>query len=186
MGKTTEQKKPLTATEIAAEATVNAFARQHGEYARVAFTERDKEGGMIEGTRMRRIAPVRALEGLAVKHPKSDKPFLTEVHMMAAKKYDAMILAAQGHCDHEIKEWVDRSPSPGSRTLYHIMANDQLARLHLRMPVDHRMALACVFISSRDKTLAQVWPLRSIRDIQRKTIKDGLDWLAAEFGFRSR
>lgn len=54
------------------------------------------------------------------------------------------------------------------------------------MSIEHRGVLGVVFITDRDKTLNKIWPLRSIRDVRRDAIKDGLDWLAVEFGFKSR
>lgn len=184
MGKATQEQ--LTASEVAAEETVSAFIRQHGSFARIAFSERDADGGLMEGSRMRRLAPARALEGLAAKHPKTEKPFLSEHHIMAANRYHDMLEAAHGRMNHELGETVDSSPNPGGRTLAHLAANDAIARLHGRMGNDHRSVLDVIFEKRNESTMAEIWPIRSIRNGKREVIRDALAWLSVEFGYRSR
>jgi hypothetical protein len=183
MGKATQEQ--LTATEIEAEATLNPFTRQHTNYERVTFSERDMDGGLMEGTHMMRLAPVRALEGLAVTHPKRDRPFLCSSQVMAANKYHDLLEAAHGRMNHEINAKVDKSGNPDGRTLTHLEANDRLSRVHRRMAIDHRAVLDLIYIQRPKSTMANIWPNRTLRNRSREIIGDALAWLAVEFGYTS-
>ena len=178
-------KPPVSATQIAAEQSVTPEARQHAAYVSEVATERDVEGGMMDTTRMRRLAPVRPLEGMAEKHPKADSPFLEAVHIIAANKYHDMLEAARGRMNHELTETVDSSRNPEGRTLGYLEAIDSLARIRLRMPIDYASVLNLCFVLHPDKTMAEICPNRTLRNINRQIMKEALQWLAVEFGYSS-
>lgn len=177
--------KRLTATEREAESSLSPHARQHAEYVRTVHGVHDAEGGVMDGHHMRKIAPVRPLEGWARKNPKAKEPYLDAIHILAANKYHDLIEAAHGRMNHEIKEQVDSSPNPEGRTLGFIEANDILTRIHVRMPMDFKSMADLIFVKFPDKSAAQIWPNRTLRNISREIAKDMLIWLAAEFGLTS-
>ena len=175
-----------SALEAHAQASVSKQTRQHGEYSYETFTDRPDGKGMEENGRMRRVSPVRALEGLFVHHPKASEPYLNAIHNISAWDYHGLLNSAKGGMSHELREAVDSSGNPEMRTLNHIEAVDKLSRLHLRMPMDFRSMLDLIYISRPDSSMHDIWPNRQLRNMSRTIIRDTLDWLAVEFGHKSR
>lgn len=190
MGKTKRKpKQRLTkrqppATEIQAENSLPAEARQHASYAVERFAMRDAEGSAsnaLDGHRMRRVACAKALEGLVVKQPRSEEPFLTPVQAQAASVYQGDLDACHGGQSHEINERVQMSGSPDLAQCYQLDCLNRVARIGHRMHPDQNKAVRTV-IENREMSLSALWPERTAQRRAKELIRDGLDWLAQEYG----
>ena len=174
-----------TAVEREAINSVPPMARQHAAYGVQRFTDRPDGESMQDNARAVRIAPIKPLEGLASKHPKASQPFLSMQQLAAAFYYDTLLERAQAKYNHELGEIVDSSPNIEGRILSHMEANDTLARLHIRMPIDYKCMCDNLWRLWRDNTMREIWPNRALRNINREIIGDTFDWLATEFGYQS-
>jgi len=128
----------------------------------------------MSGARMERIAPVRALEGLARINPKSDKPYLTPIMILASRKYYILMEAAKGKLNHEIIEPVDKSVDSDGRLVSHLTANDRFTRLRLKMPMDFSAMADLLYVKMPDRSLTQIWPNKTLRENSKVIIRDTL------------
>ena len=173
---------PSPLEQIARESiTPEAASRQ--AYRLTRFAEKDFEGGVsLNGMRLERLACVKALEGLARKHPKRKTLFLQAYHLMAASEYHGDILAAQGHRSNAFRERIDisaRSEGGLGRRL------DVSRRLLRAAEVLEPEELACLNKIIRDcpeESMADLWPNRTARNTARELIKSGLHELAVFYG----
>ena len=173
------QPSPL---KIAAEGSLNTEARQHAEYRVVPFQERGLDRGVLDGMRMEKIACVRALEGLARRHPKARRAYLDPVHLMAANAYHADLVAFQGQKSHALREAIDVSTDVEASILYRVEARQKLIRIQNRMPAELKNVLDQILIRTPDATLVSIWSNRSERDKAKVQIRAGLEYLAVEYG----
>ena len=166
MGKTKRKpkqrptKRQLSATEIEAEKSLPPEAREHAAYAIERFAMRDADGSTsnaLDGHRMRRVACAKALEGLVVKQPRSEGPFLTPVQAQAASVYQGDLDACHGGQSHEINERVQMSGSPDLAQCYQLDCLNRVARIGHRMHPDQNKAVRTV-IENRDMSLSALWP----------------------------
>lgn len=179
------QKLPKSYSPLAqiARDSVTDEARAQQAYRLTNFAEKDFDGGVsLNGMRLERLACVKALEGLARKHPKRKLNFLNGHHLMAASQYHADILAAQGHRDNSYRERIDissRSEGGLSRRL------DVSRRLLRAAEALEPQELACLNTIIRDKpgkSMIDIWPNRTERNTARELIKSGLHELAVFYG----
>lgn len=178
--KLVQSRSPL---EQLAQDSVTAETRARQSYRLVRFAEKDFEGGVsLNGMRLERLACVKALEGLARKHPKRKSVFLEAYHLMAASEYHRDILAAQGHRDNSYRERIDvSSRSEGGLT----QRLDVSRRLLRAAEVLEPEELACLNRIIRDKpdsTMSELWHNRSERNTARELIRSGLHELAVFYG----
>ncbi|GLQ20378.1 hypothetical protein GCM10007854_13330 [Algimonas porphyrae] len=176
-------KPVLSPIMIAAEASLTAEAREHFKFRSERFAERDLEQGTMDGARMRRVACARALEGLVVKQHKASAPFLDPVHAQAASIYQGDLDACHGGQSHEIVERVHMSGSPDMAQCYQIDCLNRVARIGNRMCPDQNRSVRLV-LEHRNQSLSRLWPNRAQRNAARYRIRDGLDWLAQEYGLK--
>ena len=99
-------KMPPSAIHSAAERSITPQARRHHQFTREDFTERLPTGAAEDASRMRRVAPVRAMERIA--------PKVGPDLMAAANRFHAAILATQGVNTGEIRERVQSSAAPAT------------------------------------------------------------------------
>ena len=115
------QKAPLSAIDIAAEATVSKSQRQHGNYLRERFTDRDNDNGLQDNARMRRTSPIKVLERMISTRGREAKPYLEPHHMAAVNQMYILLEQTRGTRSHEIRERVDMSMSKSQAlSLIHI------------------------------------------------------------------
>ncbi len=177
-----KQASPLV---ISAEASLPPEARLHADYKAQWFQERDLEGGIMDGVRMERISCVRALEGLARRHPKAKSAFLKPYHLMAANAYHADLLGVRGQKSHELRESIDVSTDVELAMIYRVEAQAKLVKIQNRMPSDLKHVMDTVLVSFPDQSLNRIWPNRSERDKMKAKIKEGLEFLAHIYGLTS-
>jgi len=149
----------------------------------VRFAEKDFEGGVsLNGMRLERLACVKALEGLARKHPKRKSIFLEAYHLVAANQYHSDILAAQGHRDNSYRERIDVSSRSEGGLSQRLDVSRRLLRTAEALEPEE---LACLNIIIRDKpdsSMTDIWPNRKERNTARELIKSGLHELAVFYG----
>ena len=163
--------------------SVTAETRAQQVYRLVKFAEKDFEGGVsLNGMRLERLACVKALEGLARKHPKRKSIFLESFHLLAASQYHGDLLSAQGHRDNSYRERIDVS----SRSEGGLSARLDVSRRLLRAAeVLEPEELSCINRILRDRpdnSMAELWRNRTERNSARELIKSGLHELAVFYG----
>lgn len=178
--KVPKSKSPL---EQIARDSVTSETRHRNAYKMVRFAEKDFEGGVsLNGMRLERLACVKALEGLARKHPKRKTLFLQAYHLMAATQYHGDILAAQGHRDGTYRERIDVSSRSEGGLSQRLDVSRRLLRAAEALEPEE---LACLNAIIRDKpeaTMVDLWPNRTQRNTARELIKSGLHELAVFYG----
>lgn len=180
-------KRQLSATEIEAEGKLALEARQHAAYAIERFAMKDAQGdaqNALDSHRMRRVACAKALEGLAVIHHRAKQPFLDPIHLQAASVYQGDLDACHGGGSHEIVERVQSSGSPDLAQCYQLDCLNRVARIGHRMDPAQNKAVRIV-LENRDMSLTRLWPERTAQRYAKERIKDGLVWLAREYGLMS-
>ena len=113
-------RKHPTSTQLAAERSLPKEARAHARYLREDFTERLSTGAAESASRMRRVAPCRALERVARKVG----PDL----MAGAQRHHVTILAVEGVGTGKIRERVQSSAAPATVQDMLVDAVDRLAK----------------------------------------------------------
>lgn len=186
MARSNSKRKPtkiqLTATQIAAEATVSAALKQHGEFERVRFAERSqKTGADLDGHRMVRSVPVTGLRRLTL------EPY----QIAAANEYDAAYLASLGACNHQLRPFIDKS-----RVNHIVVATEGGAQVaavkrHLMRCGDGRGVLLCgllrkLFETQRDDSLRVISGSKKGAERNVKRVHELLDELAVVFGIKSQ
>ena len=173
-------KSPL---EVLARQSITPETGARQAYILTRFAEKDFEGGVsLNGMRLERLACVKALEGLARKHPKRKTLFLQAYHLLAASQYHSDIFASRGHRSHVFRERIDvssRSEAGLSRRL------DVSRRLLRAAEVLEPEELACINRIIRDmpdSSMADIWSNRTERNTARELIKSGLHELAVFYG----
>lgn len=152
-------------------------------YKLVHFAEKDFDGGVsLNGMRLERLACVKALEGLARKHPKRKTLFLQAYHLMAASQYHGDLQAVQGQRSNTYRERIDvSSRSEGGLTRRLDVSRRLLRAAEVLEPEE----LACINTVVRDRpdeSMADIWPNRTQRNTSRELIKSGLHELAVFYG----
>ncbi len=168
--------------QIAKDSITPETGAQQG-YKLVRFAEKDFDGGVsLNGMRLERLACVKALEGLARKHPKRKSRFLEAYHLMAGSHYHADLLAAQGHRNATYRERIDISSQGEGHITRRLDISRRLLRAAEKLEPEE---LACLNRAIRDRpdaTMAEIWPNRTERNTARELIKSGLHELAVFYG----
>ena len=163
--------------------SITPEARERNHYKYVSFAEKDFEGGVsLNGVRLERLACVRALEGLARKHPKRKSLFLQPYHLMAANQYHGDILAAQGHRSHAFRERIDVSSRSEGGLSSRLDVSRRLLRAAEILEPEELACLNRIMRDNPDNTMAEIWPNRTQRNTARELIKSGLHELAVLYG----
>lgn len=169
--------------EQVARDSITPEAAQRQNYKLVRFAEKDFEGGVsLDGMRLERLACVKALEGLARKHPKRKTLFLSPYHLLAASQYHGDIQSVQGQRSSTYRERIDvSSRSEGGLTRRLDVSRRLLRAAEVLEPEE----LACINQVIRDRpdeSMAEIWPSRTERNTARELIKSGLHELAVFYG----
>ncbi len=152
-------------------------------YKLVRFAEKDFEGGVsLNGMRLERLAPVKALEGLARKHPKRKTLFLQSYHLLAASQYHGDLLSAEGHRNNTYRERIDVSASGDTGINRRLDISRRLLRAVEKLEPEELASLNKVIRDYPDGTMAEIWPIRTERNTARELIKSGLHELAVFYG----
>lgn len=195
MARSNSKRKPtkiqLTATQIAAEASVTKAMKQHGEFDRVRFAERsEKTGADLDGHRMVRRVPVTGLRRMTL------EPY----QIAAANAYDAAYLASLGACNHELKPFIDKSRVDQMVIAFEGGAQVAAVKRHLLQvggggngdkSANGRGVLLCgllrkLFETQRDESLRVISGSKKGAERNVKRVRELLDELAVVFGIKSR
>lgn len=175
--------KSRSPLEQIARDSITAETRARQSYRLVRFAEKDFEGGVsLNGMRLERLACVKALEGLARKHPKRKSVFLEAYHLMAASQYHGDILAAQGNRDNSYRERIDVSSRSEGGLTRRLDVSRRLLRAAEVLEPEELAFLNRVIRDKPDSTMAELWPNRTERNTARELIKSGLHELAVFYG----
>ncbi len=175
-----QSRSPL---EQLARDSITEQARDRHSYQMVRFAEKDFEGGVsLNGMRLERLACVKALEGLARKHPKRKTLFLQAYHLMAASRYHGDVQAAQGHRSSTFRERIDVSASREGGLTRRLDVSRRLLRTAEALEPEELAVLNRVIRDRPDESMADIWPNRTERNTARELIKSGLHELAVFYG----
>ncbi len=175
--------KARSPLEVAARESVTRETGARHDYVLSYFAERDFEGGVsLNGIRLERRACVKALEGLARKHPKRKKPFLEGYHITAANMYHGDLMAMEGHRDHSYRERIDVSSSSEGGLAHRLDVTARLQRLILVLGQADTAIINRVIVDRPDSSMAEIWPDRTDRNKARDRIKEALTKLAIHYG----
>jgi len=156
---------------------------QQQAYKLVRFAEKDFEGGVsLNGMRLERLACVRALEGLARKHPKRKSLFLQSYHLMAASQYHGDLLQAEGYRNKSYRERIDVSSRSESGIARRLDISRRLLRAAEKLEPEELACINTIIRDHPDSTMAEIWPNRTQRNTARELIKSGLHELAVFYG----
>jgi len=173
---------PSPLEKIARE-SVTPEAANRQTYRLTRFAEKDFEGGVsLNGMRLERLACVKALEGLARKHPKRKTLFLQAYHLMAASQFHGDVLAAQGHRSNAFRERIDISTRSEGGLGRRLDVSRRLLRAAEVLEPEELACLNRVIRDRPDKSMADIWPNRTERNTARELIKSGLHELAVFYG----
>lgn len=141
------------------------------------------EGGVsLNGMRLERLACVKALEGLARKHPKRKTVFLENYHLMAASAYQGDLLAMEGHRNSAYRERIDVSSSGDGGLVRRLDAAERLTYIKSKLPKEELTALDVIITKMPENSMAEIWPGRTDRNKARDYLKGGLHKLAVIYG----
>ncbi len=175
--------KARSPLEQIAKDSLTPEARERHAYRLTRFAEKDFEGGVsLNGMRLERLACVKALEGLARKHPKRKTVLLQAYHLMAASQYHGDLLAAQGQSSSTFRERIDVSSRSEGGLTTRLDVSRRLLRAAERLEPEELACLNRVISDRPENTMAEIWPNRTERNTARELIKSGLHELAVFYG----
>ena len=180
-----KRKRPVSVSPLVrdAEASVTKETRARQSYRLTRYGQKDFDGGVsLMGIRLERLACVKALEGLARKHPKRKAPFLQAYHLMAANAYHADLLAAEGHRNTAFRERVDTPAASDAGLTYRLDVSQKLTQISRRLQAEHADVLRRVISQYPDNSMTEIWPDRSARNKARENLKEALHQLALIYG----
>jgi len=168
--------------QVARDSLTGESKRQQA-YRLVRFAEKDFEGGIsLNGMRMERLACVKALEGLARKHPKRKSIFLEHYHLMAASQYHSDLLAAQGQSSTTFRERIDVNADRDGGLHRRLDISRRILHAAEKLEPEELTVLHRIIRDRPDNTMAEIWPNRTERNTARELIKSGLHELAVFYG----
>ncbi|NNE58054.1 MAG: hypothetical protein HKN36_08110 [Hellea sp.] len=175
-----QSRSPL---EVAARDSIPDASRQNQSYKLVRFAEKDFEGGIsLNNMRLERLACVKALEGLARKHPKRKIPVLQAYQLMAANAYHADLEALQGHQSSTFRERVDSLTRKEGGLIHRLDKFNKINYIKHQLNDEQAAVLAIILQKMPDKSLAEIWPNRTQRNRARNLIQSALHELALIYG----
>ena len=176
-----------SATRIAAAQSLNEHARKKASYEIHEHGDRDSDGNVIDGHHLRRTACAKGLERFAKPHSTRSQPFLQTYHLVAASMYQTDVEAAQGSFSHEIKPFVDKSGEVQSVSQKRIDAAKKIGQINIRMNPTQRVVVDTLVVYNPDKSFSEAFmkPGQKKRDKIKGHLRDGLHWLAIEYGIIS-